>query len=128
MPVRRAMARFNRRVTNRIQGKWAHLMPGYGLVEHTGRKSGKSYRVPVNVFSTQGGFVIVLFYGRDSDWVRNILAAGGGQMVHRGKRYVLANPQLVNGTEGRKLLPRPIRFAMRLARADDVLRLTATPA
>jgi deazaflavin-dependent oxidoreductase (nitroreductase family) len=128
MPVRRAMARFNKRVTNRIQGKYAHLMPGYGLVEHTGRKSGRTYRVPVNVFSTDGGFVIVLFYGRDSDWVRNVLAANGGQMVHRRKRYVLANPQIASGAEGRELVPRPVRLAMRLARADDVLRLTATPA
>jgi deazaflavin-dependent oxidoreductase (nitroreductase family) len=128
MPFPRVMARFNKRVTNRIQGKYAHLMPGYGMVEHTGRKSGRSYRVPVNVFATQGGFVIVLFYGRDSDWVRNVLAAGGGQMVHRGKRYVLANPQIVSGAEGRKLVPRPIRLVMRLARVDAVLRLTATPA
>jgi deazaflavin-dependent oxidoreductase (nitroreductase family) len=128
MPFPRVIARFNKHVTNRIQGKWAHLMPGYGMVEHTGRKSGRAYRVPVNVFSAPGGFAVVLFYGSDSDWVRNVLAASGGQMVHRRKRYILSNPQLVTGAEARKLVPRPVRLAMRLARAKDVLQLTATPA
>ena len=69
----------HKRVTNKIQGRYAHLMPGYGMLEHTGRKSGRSYRVPVNVFAATNGFVVVLFYGRDSDWVRNVLAAGGGR-------------------------------------------------
>jgi deazaflavin-dependent oxidoreductase (nitroreductase family) len=128
MPMPRVMARFNKRVTNKIQGRYAHLMPGYGMIEHTGRKSGRSYRVPVNVFSAKNGFVIVLFYGRDSDWVRNVLAAGGGEMVHRRRRYVLSHPEIVSGAEGRQLAPRPIRLAMRLARVDDVLRVTATPA
>ena len=127
MPFPRALARFNKRVTNRIQGKWAHLMPGYGLIEHTGRKSGRAYRVPVNVFSIPGGFAVVLYYGPESDWVRNVLAAGGGQMVHRRKRYELSNPQVLSGAEGRAMLPRPLRVITRLARADDVLRLCATP-
>jgi deazaflavin-dependent oxidoreductase (nitroreductase family) len=127
MPFPRAMARFNKHVTNRIQGRYAHLMPGYGMVEHTGRRSGRKYRTPVNVFSTHGGFVVVMFYGTDCDWVRNVLAANGGQIVHRRKRYVLTNPHLVSGTEARKLVPRPIRLAMRLARVDDVLRLAAAP-
>lgn len=128
MPMPRAMARFNKRVTNKIQGRYAHLMPGYGMVEHIGRTSGRTYRVPVNVFSADGGFVIVLFYGRDSDWVRNVLASGGAQMVHRRKRYALSNPQIVSGADGRRLVPRPIRLAMRLSRVGDVLRLSAAPA
>jgi deazaflavin-dependent oxidoreductase (nitroreductase family) len=127
MPFPRALARFNKRITNRVQAKWAHLLPGYGIVEHTGRTSGRSYRTPVNVFSAPGGFV-VLFYGRDSDWVRNVRAAAGGQMLHRGQRYLLSNPQIVGGDAARRLVPRPIRLAMRLARVDDVLRLTAAPA
>ena len=127
MPFPRVLARFNKRVTNRVQGRWAHLMPGYGMVEHTGRTSGRVYRTPVNVFSAPGGFVVVLFYGRDSDWVRNVLAATGAQMVHRRKRYALTNPHIVSGAEARAGVPRPIRLAMRLARVDDILRVAAAP-
>ena len=50
MHLPRALARFNRHVTNPIQRRWAGVIPLHGIVEHTGRKSGRAYRTPVLVF------------------------------------------------------------------------------
>jgi hypothetical protein len=46
----RHVARFNPRVTNRITRPLARWLPGFGVVEHAGRRSGRRYRTPVNVF------------------------------------------------------------------------------
>lgn len=104
------------------------LLPGYGIVEHTGRRSGRTFRTPLNVFSAQDGFVIPIAYGRQSDWVRNLLAAGGGAVVHRRRRYLLSNPRIVTGTAARAMLPLYGRLLSRLFRADDVVQLIAVPA
>jgi deazaflavin-dependent oxidoreductase (nitroreductase family) len=127
MHLPRALARFNRRVTNPIQRRWAGVLPGYGIVEHVGRKSGHRYRTPVNIYPAHDGFVISLFYGTETDWVRNLTAAGHGELVHRGRRYALSNPHIVSGAEGRALLPRPVRLISRLVRNDNVLHVSATP-
>ena len=76
MPLPRAVARFNRHVTNRILGPFAYVLPLFGVVVHRGRRSRRLYRTPVNVFRRPGGVVIALTYGPESDWVRNVLAAG----------------------------------------------------
>lgn len=41
------LARFNRHVTNPIQRLWAGRIPAHGILEHVGRRSGKSYRTPL---------------------------------------------------------------------------------
>lgn len=128
MRIPRAVARFNRRITNPIQRMWADKLPGFALVVHTGRKSGRTYRTPVNAFSVPGGFAVLLGYGTRTDWVRNLLAAGGGELVHRRQRYLVTAPRLVNGAEARALLPRALRVVSRIVRNDDVLCVEAVPA
>jgi deazaflavin-dependent oxidoreductase (nitroreductase family) len=34
-----------------------------GILEHVGRKSGKPYRTPLSVFSTDDGVAVLLTYG-----------------------------------------------------------------
>ena len=71
----RWVAAFNLAVTNRITGLFAARLPGFGILTHVGRKSGRVYRTPVNVFRTSEGFLIALTYGRESEWVKNVMAA-----------------------------------------------------
>jgi deazaflavin-dependent oxidoreductase (nitroreductase family) len=90
--VPRRVARFNRVVTNRVTGLFAGTVPGFGVVLHRGRRSGRPYRTPVIVYSGDGGdggYVIALIYGPGADWVRNVLAAGGCEMRLRGRRIGL---------------------------------------
>ena len=74
---KRWLARINIVLTNRITSRFAARLPGFGILTHVGRKSGRVYRTPVNVFRVPEGFLIALTYGRESEWVRNVLAAGG---------------------------------------------------
>jgi hypothetical protein len=82
---KRWLAKFNIAVTNRITGLFAGWLPGFGILTHVGRKSGKVYRTPVNVFRTPNGFIIALTYSSQSEWVKNVLAAGGCEVKTRGK-------------------------------------------
>lgn len=91
----RALARFNRYVTNPIQRLWAPYLPYMAILEHTGRKSGNAYRTPVMVFIESDTFIVPLNYGTGSDWVRNIQAAGAAGAVHRGRRYRLTDPRIL---------------------------------
>ncbi len=127
MRLPRALARFNRRVTNPVQMIWAPRAPGFGVIEHVGRRSGAVYRTPMNVFVAPGGFVVLLTYGSATDWLRNVQAAGHAELVHRRRSYRISDPHILTDGSGRALLPAPIRLVSRMARLDDVLRLTAEP-
>ena len=52
---KRWVAAFNLAVTNRITSRFAARLPGFGILTHVGRKSGKVYRTPVNVFRAPEG-------------------------------------------------------------------------
>ncbi len=95
MPLSRRVAEFNRHVTNRALGQIAGWVPGFAIIYHTGRRSGKTYHTPINAFRTADGYRIALTYGSQSDWVRNVLAAGGCEIVTRCRRIALTQPRLV---------------------------------
>src|SRR4051794_21032393 len=108
------LARFNRHVTNPIQRLWAGWAPTMGILEHLGRKSGKQYRTPLSVFTTDEGVAIMLTYGPNRDWLKNITATGGAHMRRYGKTIELVDPEVVSKAEAAqavKGLWRPI-FAL----------------
>ena len=122
MPAPRWVARANRYGLDPIFRRLAPHLPGFGVVVHRGRKSGKEYRTPVNVFRRKGGFVVALTYGRESEWVRNVLASGGCTLVTRGRSYRLTNPRLVHD-EQRRAVPAPVRAFLGIANVNDFLDL-----
>jgi len=124
---KRWVAAFNLVVTNRITSLFAARLPGFGVVTHVGRKSGRVYRTPVNVFREPGGFLIALTYGRDSEWVRNVLAAGGCQLETRGVRYQLFAPTIVHDPTRRRF-PLVVRMILGMIGANDFLRLSISRA
>lgn len=91
----RALARFNKYVTNPIQRMWAPYLPYMAVIVHLGRKSGAGYRTPVMAFVDNNTITVVLNYGAQSDWVRNVEAAKSAGVMHRGKRYRLVDPQVL---------------------------------
>ncbi|OFB37784.1 hypothetical protein BA059_17650 [Mycolicibacterium sp. (ex Dasyatis americana)] len=95
----RVIAQFNKYVTNPLQRLWAPWLPYMAVIEHTGRKSGKPYRTPVMAFVDSKSLRVVLNYGEQSDWVRNIRAAGRADVLHRGKRYQLTDPRIIPATD-----------------------------
>ncbi len=49
----------------------------------------------MSIFRTDDGVAVLLPYGTDTDWVRNIQAAGGGQVKLSGKTFRVTNPRIV---------------------------------
>ena len=115
MPLPKRLARFNIKVTNRITGPFAQRLPGFAVVHHVGRKSGVERTTPVNMFRNGGEYVIALTYGRDSQWVKNVLAAGRFEVETRGRRLALERPEVVQGAR----VPRPVRAILRALDVDD---------
>ncbi len=89
------LARFNRHVTNPVQRLWAGFIPTMGILEHVGRRSKRQYRTPLTVFSTDEGVAILLTYGPDRDWLKNITAAGGGRLKRYGRTFAVSDPRVV---------------------------------
>jgi deazaflavin-dependent oxidoreductase (nitroreductase family) len=68
----------NKHVTNKLLIHIAGKRFGhFAILGHTGRKSGKLYRIPIIAEPFQSGFVIALTYGKNVDWYKNVAAKGG---------------------------------------------------
>lgn len=124
------LARFNRFVTNPIQRLWAGRAPLYGILEHVGRRSGKAYRTPLTVFSAQidgqPGIAILLPYGLDRDWLKNVTASGGGQMRSRGRTFGVANPQIVSRDQAAEHIDGRMRRVVERLPFEHAVLLTET--
>ena len=94
MVLPRGLARFNKRVTNRVQGLWAPYLPPWAMIVHKGRKSGRTYRTPVLARRSGDRLEVVLFYGEHADWLRNVLAAGEAGVVRAGRTVTMHNPRV----------------------------------
>jgi deazaflavin-dependent oxidoreductase (nitroreductase family) len=116
MKLSRGVARFNKRVTNRIQGLYAWLVPPWAVILHRGRRSGRQYRTPLFAFRRGRTLVIALLYGEESEWLRNLHA--GGHVIRAGRTFVVGAPEVVATREAGSLLARlspPERAYCRLA-------------
>ncbi len=121
---KRWLARINIAFTNRITGLFAGWLPGFGILTHVGRKSGRVYRTPINVFRASNGFIIALTYSSQSEWVKNVLSAGGCELKTHGTKYQLSAPTVVRDPTRRRF-PIPVRVVLRLVGADEYMELAA---
>lgn len=96
-------------------------LPGFALVHHRGRKSGRTYTTPVNAFRIGNGYRFAMTYGVDSDWVRNTLAAGECDVTVRGRRLHLVDPKLETDRSAR-WAPGPVAVVLRRIGADQYLQ------
>lgn len=95
----RRIAAFNKRVTNPAARTITPWLPNLGTLEHVGRKSGKRYRTPLLVFETHDGYAILIGYGPQTDWLKNVLAGGPTVLRKRGRAVALVNPRVVSKAE-----------------------------
>ena len=122
MPLPKRLARFNLHVTNRVLGPFARRLPGFAVLAHVGRRSGRVHRTPVNLFRDGNRYVIALTYGADSQWVRNVMAAGEVWVVTRGRTIHLVEPEIVHDP-GRSLVPAAVRPMLRAVGVSDFMVL-----
>jgi deazaflavin-dependent oxidoreductase (nitroreductase family) len=112
LKLSRRVARFNRAVNNPLQSQYAWLFPPWVVICHSGRRSGRLYRTPVNAYRRRSTLAIVVLYGEESDWVRNVLA-GPAQVVRGGRTYELLHPRIVDPLQAP--MPVPARVLGRLS-------------
>lgn len=122
MTIPKRVARWNKVGLNRVVKHVAPQVPGLGVVVHRGRRTGRQYQTPVNLFRDEDGYIIALSYGPDADWVKNVQAAGGCELKTRGRVLRMAQPRVYHDESRRGI--RPVeRQVMRLMRVADFLSL-----
>jgi deazaflavin-dependent oxidoreductase (nitroreductase family) len=124
MPFPRWLARFNLYATNRVLGPLARYVPGMGVIVHVGRKTHRRYRTPVVVFRRRDHFVIALTYGRESQWVQNVLAQGGCELETMGRTLQLTRPNILHDEE-RRNVPAVVGIILGLINVSDFLEASA---
>ena len=127
MPIPSFVARINRTVTNPVVRRFAGRSPGFAIVEHIGRSSGRRYRTPVNIVRLENGFLIALTYGSTSDWVRNVFAAGGATLVYRDERIAVVNPRIIEEEGSHTAFPAVVRAALKVLDVRKYLELDRRP-
>lgn len=113
---------FTTRAFNPLVRPFIHWLPGFAIVSHRGRRSGRTFRTPMTVFRVGDDYLFALTYGANVDWVRNVVAAGEAELVVRGARRRLTAPELFVDEQA-NLVPWPVRVVLRLLRVTVFLRM-----
>ncbi len=91
MPLPKWLAQLNKRTFNKLEIKRGKRP----VLIHVGRSSGTTYHTPLDAHPVDGGYIFIMNYGADSDWVRNILSAGSARLKVGGDEIELESPRVV---------------------------------
>jgi deazaflavin-dependent oxidoreductase (nitroreductase family) len=117
---RHAVNRYVNPVTRPVASK----LPTFAILTHRRRKSGRTYRTPINVFR-RGDAYFFLTYGSDIEWVKNVLATGSCSIETRGRAVELVEPKLVTDPELRPAPPHVRLVERRIAGVTQYLKMRA---
>lgn len=93
-------------------------------IEHVGRRSGRIHHTPVRAFRHGDTVVVGLNFGRQSDWAKNVMAAGGCRMRLRDQVMDLIDPRVVPIAQGARNMPWVIGRGLRyIVRTTDCLEM-----
>lgn len=113
MPLPDGLARFNRVATNKVVRPFARRIKLFGVLRHPGRKTGRTYETPVNVFPDGDRIIVPLVYGSDVDWLENARAAERCEFVIGGETVPVGSPTiLVEPTDDVTAVPGWTRLAL----------------
>lgn len=119
---------FVKHVVNPILRNAAHSSRGpFALLRHVGRKSGKTYEIPIMVWRVEDGFVIALTYGPQVDWLRNLQAAKQGSLRWHKREYVFQTPVFIDEKTGLRALPLIIRGFLGRVGVHEFVKLADQP-
>jgi deazaflavin-dependent oxidoreductase (nitroreductase family) len=126
--VQDRVRRFNRTVTNpRVLRSAGSPGTQTGVMRHVGRISGRAYQTPVGPFAVEDHYIIALPYGANTDWVRNVVAAGSATLVHEGRSVPVHMPEVVPTAEVIGELPVSQQRVLRVFGVDQCLRVRPVP-
>ena len=122
MPFPKLLARFNKYVINRFILLFAGWIPPFAIITHRGRVSDRSYRTPILAFPYNENFIFALTYGRDVDWVKNLLAYEKGSIKYNGSEILLYRFQFIPFNEVKDVFPTLVQIALYLIEVFDCLQ------
>lgn len=105
---------------NRVTKRVAHTRYGpFSVLRHVGRKSGAVYETPLILAPVEGGFVAELTYGPKVQWYRNIVAAGGCEVVVKGVTHRIDRIEPYPTEKGLRAFGFPAQTVLRLLRRRE---------
>lgn len=122
MPVPRFVRRLNKYLTHPITAPLTRSHPWFGVVVHVGRRTGRTYRTPMNCFRTRDGYAFALTYGADTDWLRNVQASGACTLETQGRTIRLVRPRLYRD-ETRRAMPAVVRPMLALIGVTEFVEM-----
>ena len=88
------LERFQIKYVNPLLRPLSKRMPGFAVITHRGRTSGKDYDTIVTAYRQGSVLAIGLVHGK-TNWVKNVLAAGEAD-IHVGRKDLhLVNPRVL---------------------------------
>ena len=92
-PCSQRLRPYTTKFFNPISCRFIYRLPGFGIISYRGRKSGKTFRTPMNVFR-RGDFRTSSHrtYGPDVQWVKNVLASGVADLQVGSRHVPLSDP------------------------------------
>jgi deazaflavin-dependent oxidoreductase (nitroreductase family) len=97
--------------------------PLWAVLHHRGRKSGTEYATPIVARRIDSGFIIPIPFGQKTQWVRNVLAAGGATLRWKGVDHHLVDPQVIDLADASPAFSGLQLWGLRRAHADRFMRL-----
>ena len=120
------MRPFTTRFVNPLTRLVAGWLPGFGIIQYRGRRSGRDYRTPMNLFRRGDHMVFALTYGPDVQWVQNIVAAGECRVRTTGRDVHLVEPERFSDPSCRQM-PLLVRPFLRFMHVSEFLRMRIDP-
>jgi deazaflavin-dependent oxidoreductase (nitroreductase family) len=121
----RALGRTTAPFTRRLAGR--RFFPLWAVVHHHGRRSGHTYATPVAIRASADTFTIPVPWGDQTQWVRNVIAAGGCTIRWRGADYPAMDPVLIGQVEAAPAFSPLQRAVIRAVGMKSFLRLSRAP-
>lgn len=126
MPALNFLRPVTMRIVNPVTRRFAGHLPGFAILGYAGRRTGRTYRTPMNAFRNGDEYVFALTYGSDVQWVKNVLAAGGCEILTMDRTVRLVDPRLFVDPKQR-LMPLPVRLFLRLMRVTEFVTMRPAP-
>lgn len=119
MPMPKWVGRINKRVFNKLELKRG----ARPVLAHVGRSSGRTYRTPLDAHPVEGGYIFILMYGSDSDWVKNVMAAGTAGLTVGEDEFELTSPRLVSKEVAWEQVPEGTKAPPGFLRVTEFLQM-----
>ncbi|WP_426322884.1 nitroreductase family deazaflavin-dependent oxidoreductase [Microbacterium sp. E-13] len=118
----RVLVKLTEPIANALAGR--RWFPLWAILHHRGRKSGRTYRTPVAVLPTVDPEIVLigLPWGRNTNWARNVVAAGSAELTRSGATRSVSLPRIVESAEAAALARPPFRSLVKRMPAAIVLR------